>query len=70
MTFGWLGNALILCGHWLLGRKSRVAFLFTITGGICWIIEGLHISKPDLIFIELVLGCIAIRNFFKWAKHD
>jgi hypothetical protein len=68
MPLGWIGNALIISGHWCLGKKLRLAFLLSIAGGCCWILEGIRIEKPDLIFIEVALGCIAIRNFQKWGK--
>jgi len=70
MPFGWLGNALIIAGHWRLGARSRVGFLLGIAGGCCWIVEGVRIVKPDLIFIECVLASIALRNFLKWGKYD
>jgi hypothetical protein len=68
MPLGWIGNALIICGHWLLGKKLRLAFLLSVGGGCCWILEGIRIGKSDLVFIEVALGCIAIRNFWKWRE--
>ena len=65
---GWIGNVFILFGAWNIGHKRRWAFLFTITGGCFWIAEGLRISKPDLIFIESVMGLVAFRNYLKWRE--
>lgn len=66
MTFGWIGNALIISGAWQIGHKRRWAFLLTMAGGCCWIAEGVRIGKPDLVFIEVVMWFIALRNFLKW----
>jgi hypothetical protein len=69
MPLGWIGNALIIAGHWCLGKKLRFAFVLSILGGCCWVVEGIRIAKPDLIFIEITLACIGFRNFLKWGKE-
>jgi len=70
MPLGWIGNVLIILGAWQLGHKRRWAFLITFTGGLFWVSEGIRLAKPDLIFIEVVMGCVAIRNFIRWGKNE
>ena len=65
---GWLGNALIIYGAWQIGHKRRFGFLLAIAGSVCWVSVGFNLGMLDLMFIELVMACIAMRNFFKWSK--
>jgi hypothetical protein len=65
---GWVGNVLILTGAWRLSKKHRDAFLFGLSGDICWMIEAASIQKWDLFAIEATLFCIAIRNFCIWGR--
>jgi len=69
MTFGWLGNALIIAGAWNIGCKRRWGFLLSISGGCCWALEGLLIGKADLVFIESVMLLVALRNYIKWGGN-
>jgi len=68
MPLGWIGNALIIFGAWQIGYKRRWAFLVTLVGGFFWVAEGIRLVKPDLIFIEVVMGFVAIRNFLRWRN--
>ena len=68
MPLGWIGNALIIFGAWQIGCRHRWAFLMTLIGGFFWVAEGIRLVKPDLIFIEVVMGFVAIRNFLRWGN--
>lgn len=63
---GWIGSVFIIIGAWHIGRKRRWAFLLTMFGGACWICEGVRIAKPELIMIEAVMFCVALRSFLLW----
>ena len=66
---GWIGNALIVFGAWQIGHKRRWGFLLTIVGGLCWVLVGIQLSRPDMVAIELIMGLVAFRNFLKWRKR-
>lgn len=68
MPLGWIGNALIIFGAWQIGYRRRWGFLVAMFGGLSWMAEGIRIGKTDLIFIEVVMCLVALRNFIKWKK--
>jgi hypothetical protein len=67
--FGWIGNAIILCGAWQLAHKNRRAFLFYTAGSLCWIVEASLRWEPDLLTIESVMLFVTIRNYLAWRKQ-
>ena len=67
---GWIANAVLIAGCWLLGKKIRAAFLFTFVGESLWVIESARIERYDMLFLCVVFGGLALRNWFLWRKAD
>lgn len=67
---GWIANALLLIGFWLIGKKYRIAFLFTFAGEVLWVITCIaRETSLDMIAICLVFAVLALRNFILWGKQ-
>lgn len=64
----WIGNFYIITGLWLIGRKDRNAFLFSIAGETCWIIASVVTHNWALVFICSVFNVMAFRNYLLWGK--
>jgi hypothetical protein len=65
---GWIGSALIILGAWQIGHKRRWTFLIAMSGGSCWIVQGILTNQIDLIFIESIMLFVSFRNFKKWRE--
>lgn len=63
----WIGIALIMVGLWQLGYKRRVAFLWTFTGELLWIISAFYREIWDLAFVSFVFLFLAARNWYCWG---
>lgn len=68
IPFGWLGNVLLITGAWQLAHKRRHAFLITMCGGACWLIEAAKTGRADWLFIEIVMLLVAVRNYWHWGR--
>jgi hypothetical protein len=66
---GWIANLCVLYGAWQIGHRRRYGFLFTICGCIIWASIGVTLCRADMVFIESVMGCVALRNFWLWRKQ-
>lgn len=33
-----------------------------------WACIGASLDRPDMVFIESVMGCVALRNFWLWRQ--
>lgn len=65
----WIANILIIIGLFLVGEKSKYAFLFTIIGESIWTIVAFTLEQYDLAFICVVFTLLAIRNWWKWNNE-
>lgn len=65
-----LAMALTFIGLILIGNKNKFGFIFALLGNSIWIVLGFWIGSFGLLFANLVLIIIYIRNFIKWNKRD
>lgn len=60
---GWIGNVILVIGHYSVGSKKRWAFLAVTIGEIIWIVASSLIGSPSMIFICAVFAALSIRNW-------
>lgn len=65
---GWVGNVFIVVGLFLVGRKDRRAFLFSIAGETAWIVNAALRHDWALVTICAVFNLMAFRNYLLWGK--
>lgn len=67
---GWIGNILIWLGLWLVGRKDRKAFLFTIVGELVWVAYAAYYQWWDLSLSCIVFAAISAKNWVIWGRDS
>lgn len=67
---GWIANAIVLWGMFLIGNKSRLGFLVTVVGELMWSAVGVVRGELDLMIICLLFAGMAVRNYVKWADTN
>jgi hypothetical protein len=65
---GWAGNAFLLAGAFLVGEKSPTAFLLVFAGEAIWTIKVARMKQWDMLFICVVFGLLALRNYWLWTQ--
>lgn len=69
LLISWIGTILISVGLWLIGRKKRIAFVFTFTGELFLLAYSIHLRSSSLIFIGVLFSILAAINWFKWGAN-
>lgn len=64
---GWIGNILIWIGLFLVGKKSRNAFLWTIAGELIWVFYAAVCGWWDLAVSCIVFVALASNNWREWG---
>lgn len=64
----WIGNLFIVAGLYGVGNKLRRAFLASIVGESCWIIQAASKHDWALTSICVVFLLMAVRSYIKWGK--
>lgn len=75
---GWLANALLLGGSFVVGGRNRTGFAVIAGGEFCWLWTVLNRSPVqwDMVFICFVFGAMAALNWWRWGytqqqgEHD
>lgn len=65
---GWLANAFILAGMYLIGEKNRHGFLCSIAGETIWTFRAWQSGMIDLALICGIFCCVALYNWQKWGR--
>ena len=66
--WGWIGNAFIVIGLWKIADKWRSAFLFSIIGESCWMVNAFMKQDWALFSICAVFNVMALRSYVKWGR--
>ena len=66
----WLAMVLGFLGMWLLGKKLKVAFLFTAAAMIAGFLASILANQYGFIVSNAVLFTIAVRNYILWHKEE
>jgi hypothetical protein len=66
----WIGNALILIGMYLIGKKYRSAFLWSAAGETIWTCCATANGQYDLSFICGVFVIVALINYWRWGREE
>ncbi len=56
-------------GIYLIGNKKRYGFIIALIGNLIWVILGFWIQSVGLIFANIVIILIYIRNYIKWNNN-
>lgn len=64
----WIGNVALLLDMYLVGRKSRLAWIFCIIGEALWIVMAIHTHLWALAFICAAFLFLGVKNWFLWRK--
>lgn len=68
---GWIANALLMVGTWLIGSKRVVqGLVVSFFGTVLWLVRAYQIFEPDLLFINLVYLVLIVRAIYTWRKAD
>lgn len=67
---GWIGNALLLGGSLLAGRRWKHAFGLIAAGDAIWVYEGLMVERADLWLMCVLFGSIALWNWKVWCADS
>ena len=67
--WGWVGNALIIVGLYKIADKWRQAFLFSIAGEACWMVNAYQRSDWALFSICAIFNVMAFRSYIKWGRE-
>lgn len=65
---GWIGNVFIVIGLYKIADKWRHAFLFSIAGESCWMVNSYFRADWALFSICAVFNVMALRSFVKWGR--
>lgn len=51
-----------------MGEKSPTAFLLVFAGEAIWTIKVARMKQWDMLFICVVFGLLALRNYWLWTQ--
>ena len=64
----WIANAFLLIGLFLVGGKSRAAFVWTFLGETLWLSCSVVRQQWDIAFICAVFAGFAAVNWWRWGR--
>lgn len=64
----WAGTACLLLDMYLVGQKSRVAWVFCIIGELLWIVYSARTHLWPLLITCIAFFCLGIYNWFTWRQ--
>lgn len=67
-VLSWIGTFCLLLDMYLVGRKSRLAWIFCIIGEILWIVYSSRIHLWPLLLTCVAFLGLGIYNWFAWRK--
>lgn len=53
---------------YLIGNKKRYGFLYGLAGNAFWILYAVLAVAPAIFLVNLVLGILYLRGYFKWRE--
>ena len=65
---GWVGTVLLIYSWWGIGYKWSHAILVGVLGSLLWAIVAYNKEMWDLFTVEVVLGSIQLRGWYKWRN--
>ncbi len=68
--FGHMGYALILIGLVLVGRGSKVGWIFRLIGGMTWVVIGFAIGMTSIWIWGLIFAALDYYNYIKWHNEQ
>lgn len=66
----WLGDLFLLLDMYLVGRKSRLAWVFCIVGEVCWIVWATKQQNWALVLICVAFTILGACNLYKWSRPN
>lgn len=64
-----LASLMLFAGLYLLGRKKRTGFIFSVVGEALWATVAIQREMFDLAAVCLAFGLMAGVNFKKWGSE-
>lgn len=65
-----VASALLFIGLWMLGRKIRAGFLFSLAGEVLWTVAAVERGMLDLAAVCFVFGLMAVLNWRSWGTDN
>lgn len=66
--FGYLGDALILAGIWIIGRKKTTGWYVGVIGCLVSVTYAAAISSVPIMLVDSIFILIYARNIHLWKK--
>lgn len=65
---GWIANALMLAGSFMVGGRRKTGFALIFAGEVCWFatVVSRWPIQWDMVFICSVFGLMAGVNWLRW----
>ena len=70
MPLGWIGNIFILVYMYLIGRKSRIGWIFSMLGNFIWCWYAIQLCMWDMLFLDGIALILAVYYWFKWSNNE
>lgn len=67
-TLCWIANFILIAGQLAIGNKHKWGFLLVALGEFIWIAASIALWQPAMIFICVIFGSLAIRNYYEWTR--
>lgn len=62
----WFSVSLTCLSTVLLGDKKRLGWAVAVLGNVCWIAWAVMIDAVGVVFVNLLLAALGIRNWLGW----
>lgn len=66
----WLSMLLGFYGMWLLGKKRKVGFVFTVLGMVSALSVALLAQQYGFIFANIIMMILSARNYIMWRAEE
>ncbi len=64
-----LAMLITFTGIYLIGNKKRYGFMVASIGNLIWVTLGFWVQSIGLMFANIVIILIYIRNYIKWNNN-
>ena len=64
-----LAMLITFTGIYLIGNKKRYGFVIALIGNIIWVALGVWVQSIGLLFANLVIIVLYLRNYIKWKRN-
>jgi uncharacterized Tic20 family protein len=70
IAFQFVAMLSTFASYWLIGNKNPNGPMLGVFSQFIWAAMNLYLGLYILIVVQVVSGCIQIRNFHKWRSDE